>query len=61
MRIGALEETLTVTGVSPVVDVQSSQTVRTLGSEYEDWISESRPETTFPVVQEWDPFVEEQG
>jgi hypothetical protein len=42
LRVGALEETVTVSGVSPVVDVQSSQTVRTLDSEVLASIPSSR-------------------
>jgi hypothetical protein len=33
MRVGALEETITVTGESPIVDVQSARRTRTLDSE----------------------------
>src|SRR5512145_2869678 len=33
MRVGALTETITVSGESPLVDVQSSQATRTLDSE----------------------------
>ena len=33
LRVGALEETITVTGESPIVDVQSAKQQRTLDSE----------------------------
>ena len=42
LRVGALEETVTVSGETPVVDVQSSQTVRTLDSDVLAGIPSSR-------------------
>src|SRR6187551_2041294 len=42
MRVGALEETITVTGESPVVDVQSTTQQRVLGKEVIDAIPSGR-------------------
>jgi hypothetical protein len=42
MRVGALEETVTVTGQSPVVDLQSTNQERSLGAEVIDNIPSSR-------------------
>jgi hypothetical protein len=42
LRVGAVEETITVTGESPIVDTQSSQTVRTLDNELIAGIPSSR-------------------
>src|SRR6187455_3362484 len=42
MRVGALEESITVTGDAPVVDVQSTQRTQVLGRELLDAIPSAR-------------------
>jgi hypothetical protein len=51
LRVGALTETITVTGESPTVDVQSSQAVRTLDNEVIASIPSSRGYQSFTVLQ----------
>jgi hypothetical protein len=51
LRVGALTETITVTGESPTVDVQSSQAVRTLDREFITAIPSSRGYQSFTVLQ----------
>ena len=42
MRVGSIAETLTVTGESPIVDVQSSQSQRVIGKDVVDAIPAGR-------------------
>jgi hypothetical protein len=51
LRVGALTETITVSGQSPTVDVQSSQAVRTLDSELITSIPSSRRYMAYTVLQ----------
>jgi hypothetical protein len=51
LRVGALTETITVSGESPVVDVQSSQTTRTLDSDLLTAIPSARGYQSFTVLQ----------
>ena len=51
LRVGALTETITVTGESPTVDVQSSQAVRTIDNELISAIPSSRGYQSFTVLQ----------
>jgi hypothetical protein len=51
LRVGALTETITVSGESPTVDVQSSQAVRTLDSELITSIPSSRRYMAYTVLQ----------
>jgi hypothetical protein len=58
MRVGAIEETITVSGESPIVDVQSSQTVRTIDGEVFAGIPSSRSYAAVTVLM---PGVNAQG
>ena len=58
LRVGAVAETVTVTGESPVVDVQSSQTVRTLSNDVMAAIPSSRLYSNVTVMM---PGVNVQG
>src|ERR1700704_5814185 len=58
LRVGTVAETVTVTGESPVVDVQSSQTVRTLSSDVMAAIPSSRLYSNVTVMM---PGVNVQG
>ncbi|HLG54564.1 MAG TPA: carboxypeptidase regulatory-like domain-containing protein [Vicinamibacterales bacterium] len=51
LRVGALTETITVSGESPVVDVQSSQAVRTIDNELIAAIPSARGYQSFTVLQ----------
>ena len=51
LRVGALTETITVSGESPVVDVQSSQATRTLDNELIAAIPSARGYQSFTVLQ----------
>ena len=51
LRVGALTETITVSGESPTVDVQSSQAVRTIDNELIAAIPSSRGYQSFTVLQ----------
>jgi hypothetical protein len=51
LRVGALTETITVSGESPVVDVQSSQAVRTIDNELVAAIPSARGYQSFTVLQ----------
>jgi hypothetical protein len=51
LRVGALTETITVSGESPIVDVQSSQATRTLDSELLTAIPSARGYQSFTVLQ----------
>ena len=51
LRVGSLAETITVTGESPIVDVQSAQTTRTLDNELIASIPSSRGYQSFTVLQ----------
>jgi len=51
LRVGALTETIIVSGQSPTVDVQSSQAVRTLDSEVLTAIPSARGYQSFTVLQ----------
>jgi len=50
MRVGALEETITVTGEAPVVDVQSVTEQRVLGKEILDSIPAGRNHANFALL-----------
>jgi hypothetical protein len=50
LKVGAVAETITVTGASPIVDVQSSRQQRVLGSEVLDAIPTSRTQFTTAVL-----------
>jgi hypothetical protein len=50
LRVGSVQETITVTGESPVVDVQSSQTSRTLSSEAIAGLPSARGYQSFTVL-----------
>ena len=58
LKVGALEETVTVSGETPVVDVQSSQTVRTIDSEVLASIPSSRGYAAVTVLT---PGINAQG
>lgn len=58
LRVGSVQETITVTGESPVVDVQSSQTSRTLTAEAIAGIPSSRNYQSFTVLM---PGINVQG
>lgn len=58
MRVGAIEETITVSGETPIVDVQSSQTVRTIDGEVFGAIPSSRSYAAVTVLM---PGVNAQG
>jgi len=51
LRVGALTETITVSGESPIVDVQSSQVTRTIDSELVSAIPSARGYQSFTVLQ----------
>ena len=51
LRVGALTETITVSGESPIVDVQSSQATRTIDSELVAAIPSARGYQSFTVLQ----------
>ena len=51
LRVGALTETITVSGESPIVDVQSSQAVRTIDNGLIAAIPSSRGYQSFTVLQ----------
>jgi hypothetical protein len=51
LRVGALTETITVSGESPIVDVQSSQATRTLDNELITSIPSARGYQSFTVLQ----------
>jgi hypothetical protein len=51
LRVGALAETIVVSGQSPTVDVQSSQSVRTLDAEVLNAIPSARGYQSFTVLQ----------
>ncbi len=51
LRVGALTETITVSGESPVVDVQSSQATRTIDNELIAAIPSARGYQSFTVLQ----------
>jgi hypothetical protein len=51
LRVGALTETITVSGESPIVDLQSSQTTRTLDSDLVNAIPSARGYQSFTVLQ----------
>src|SRR3990172_5751186 len=51
LRVGAISETVTVSGESPIVDVQSSQAVRTIDSELLSAIPSARGYQSFTVLQ----------
>jgi Carboxypeptidase regulatory-like domain len=50
MRVGALEETITVTGAAPVVDVQGVQQQRVIGKEVIDVLPTGRTTTNVAVL-----------
>jgi len=50
MRPGALEETVTVTGEAPIVDVQSSKQERVINHEVADALPTSRLQSSFAVL-----------
>jgi len=50
LRVGALEETITVTGDTPVVDVQSVQQQRVLGKDVIDTLPTGRTTTNLAVL-----------
>jgi len=58
LRVAAVAETVTVTGESPIVDVQSSQTVRTIDSEVFAGIPSSRSYAAVTVLM---PGINAQG
>jgi hypothetical protein len=58
LKVGALTETVTVSGETPVVDVQSSQAVRTVGSEVFAGIPSSRGYAAVTVLM---PGINAQG
>jgi hypothetical protein len=58
LRVGSVQETITVTGESPVVDVQSSQTSRTLSADAIAGIPSSRNYQSFTVLM---PGINVQG
>jgi hypothetical protein len=58
MRVGAVAETVTVSGESPVVDVQSSQTIRTIDNEVLAGIPSSRNYSNITVLM---PGINAQG
>ena len=58
LRVGAVEETITVSGESPVVDVQSSQAVRTIDNETFAGIPSSRGYAAVTVLM---PGINAQG
>ena len=51
LRVGALTETITVAGESPIVDVQSSQATRTIDNELIAAIPSARGYQSFTVLQ----------
>ena len=51
LRVGALTETITVSGESPIVDVQSSQATRTLDGDLVAAIPSARGYQSFTVLQ----------
>jgi hypothetical protein len=51
LRVGALTETITVSGESPIVDVQSSQATRTLDNDLIAAIPSARGYQSFTVLQ----------
>jgi hypothetical protein len=51
LRVGALTETITVSGESPIVDVQSSQATRTIDNELIAAIPSARGYQSFTVLQ----------
>jgi hypothetical protein len=51
LRVGALTETITVSGESPIVDVQSSQATRTIDNELIASIPSARGYQSFTVLQ----------
>ena len=58
LRVGTVAETITVTGETPIVDVQSSQTVRTISNEVISGIPSSRLYSNVTVLM---PGVNVQG
>ncbi len=50
LKVGAVEETVTVTGASPIVDVQNSSQQQVLGSDVIDAIPTSRTQFTTAVL-----------
>ena len=50
MRVGALEETVTVTGETPLVDVQSATRQRVMDREVLDTVPSGRTATTMGVL-----------
>ena len=58
LRVGAVAETVTVSGQSPVVDIQSSQTVRTIDNDVLSGIPSSR---TYAAVTVLMPGINAQG
>jgi Carboxypeptidase regulatory-like domain len=58
LRVGAVAETVTVSGESPIVDIQSSQTVRTIDSEVFAGIPSSRGYAAVTVLM---PGINAQG
>ena len=50
MKVGAVQETITVTGASPIVDVQNSAQQRVLGADVIDAIPTSRTQFTTAVL-----------
>jgi len=50
MKVGAIEETVTVTGESPVIDVQSTRQQRTIGHDVLDVIPTGRSPNTVGVL-----------
>ena len=51
LRVGSLQETITVSGESPIVDVQSSQATRTIDNELIAAIPSARGYQSFTVLQ----------